>query len=258
MNFWQKSIRGVVLLDPAVGDNGGGGGGTGNTGVTQEQLHAAIEKARLEERTKLFETLETTRKQLEAATEAAKTKDSDLTQLNAKVTELTEKLKALQDATKPDGGIDVTKAIESAVGSALSRQEAVLGEQVKRLSEALQQEQNLRSTAEAAQLRVRLIAEAGGDAVLIPELVVGRTEEELKASIANSKAVFDRSISSRLGAGGGTASGTGLPVGGRTSASFAAGAGGESNNQVRRMSPAEYSKNREALRAKALAAAQGA
>lgn len=201
-----------VLMDPAAPTSGESGGG-GPAPVD----HAAIEKARLEERNKLQGQLLDAKGQLDAA----RGKVDELTVAQASLQEQLTALKttyeALKAGTKADGGVDVEKAIQSAVDAALGRQGPALQTEISELRGQLDAERKLRVVAEATQLRQTLIAAAGGTAALIPELVSGQTREEIEASIANSKAIFERAVTGAVARGAGGSStargtGNGLPT----------------------------------------------
>jgi hypothetical protein len=156
-------------------------------GVTQEQLHQAIEKARLEEREKL-------RTQLDNAKSEAETAKTQAEDNKKQLQKLSEEMTALKSGLKPEGGIDVQKAIEQAVTAATTRLAQTYDGQLNTLKSELQNERVERTRLSAEQLRVRMIEQAGGTTVMIPELVRGTTQDEITSSIEDSKRVFQRTV----------------------------------------------------------------
>lgn len=227
------------------------------------ELHKAIEKARMEERTNLRTKIEAAEIAANKANELVKTLTADKVALEATIAKLTDQLNALKTGIKQDGGIDIESAIASAVSAALQRQGTDLQTTVETLKQDLARERGAREKAELEQARSRMIADAGGPQALIPELVQGQTIEELQQSIERSKSVFSRTVAG-VGGGGGTASGAGnnppgsLPVGGSGGSGNPAGGGGTpSISGVRSMSLQDFSKQRAALKQHALAQAKG-
>lgn len=254
----MKYLR--ILLDPAPAD-----GGSNN-----ENVAAAIEKARLEERKKLSDQLTT----LTTAVETLKGQVATLTQEKQSIAkelgDLQTAHEALKAGTKPEGGIDVEKAIQTAVNAALSKQGPVLQQEIANLRTELDQERQKRQAAELAQTRARVVEEFGGASVLIPELVTGNSEEELRQSAERSKSIMARSLaaagvkpgSSGGGSGTGNAAGnsgpSSIPLGNAAPGSGSTGAAGGHNQPLiagGRMRLADYSAQREKLKADALARA---
>lgn len=228
------------------------------------ELHKAIEKARMEERTNLRTKIEAAEIAANKANELVKTLTADKAALEATVAKLTDQLNALKTGIKQDGGVDIESAIASAVSAALQRQGTDLQATVETLKQDLARERGAREKAELEQARSRMIADAGGPQALIPELVQGQTIEELQQSIERSKSVFARTVAGVGGGGGGTVSGAGnnppgsLPVGGSGgSGNPAGGSGTPSISGVRSMSLQDFSKQRAALKQHALAQAKG-
>lgn len=260
--------KNFILLDPgaaggAAGNTGGAGGGSaaGGDDAAQKNLSAAIEKARLEERTKL-------QGQITDLTTKAASFQEQVTALAAEKARLETELGALQTThealkagAKPEGGVDIEKAIQTAVTAALGRQGPALQAEIATLRKQLEEESNKRQKAELAQLRARLINEAGGATVLIPELVVGNTEQELLDSLEHSKQVMQRVIGgggSAAGGGGSTATaGNGNPppsLPGSVPAAGGSAAGGtQKPGTGGRLSMKDYAAQRDALKAQALA-----
>lgn len=255
------NIYGRILLDAASDGGAAGIGAAGGGDDGQKNLAAAIEKARLEERTKLQGQIT----DLTTAAASLKEQVGALTAANEKLTNefgaLQTAYEALKAGAKPDGGVDIEKAIQTAVNAALGRQGPALQAEIATLRKQLEEESNKRQKAELSQLRARMINEAGGAAVLIPELVVGNTEQELRESLENSKAVMQRV----LGGGGGAAGGGGAtatdgngnplpPLPASVPAAGGSAAGGTPKPVTGgRMSMKDYAAQRDALRAKALA-----
>jgi hypothetical protein len=225
---------------------------TVSTGITPEQLHAAIEKARLEERDKL-------RTKLDATLEANATLTDEVAKQKAAVQKLSDELVALKAAMKPDGGVDVAKAIEQAVQATTARFSEENATALNELRSQLETERSARTKLTLEQLRVKMIEDAGGARTLIPELVHGATEQELQSSIANSKAIFERTVaavkpaastpqSTHGNAGAGAPPTVPLPAGG--GGSLPSGTTPQPVN-VRALSNKDYAAHREALKKQA-------
>lgn len=176
------------LFSPEPGD----GNGDDQTGVDKakadkakadaEAAHkAAIEKARLEERAKL-------REQLEASEKKLKDLELSFEQERAEMKKIREAKEALEKSKTSDGNIDAKALIDQVT----ERVSAASNARVVELEKSLKEVQAKLTATEQRELRARLIAEAGGEKALIPVLVRGTTEEEIRQSIEQSKAEFDR------------------------------------------------------------------
>jgi hypothetical protein len=219
--------------------------------ITPEALHAAIEKARNEERTKL-------RGELETAQNAVKAEQEKVVTLTKANQQLTADLQALK-ASVTDGKVDVEKLVAEITSATKREVEGKLAG----LEEQVRTERVAREKMSLEQLRMRLIAQAGGEAALIPSMVQGNSEQELVEAVNRSKAEFDRI----RGIVGGTqtppsqqpihapgSSGTppalpAVPAGGGATA------GGQPQvvTNPRQMSREDYAKNRQALKQAAIA-----
>lgn len=221
-------------------------------GITPEQLHQQIEKARLEEREKL-------RAQLSASDETVKNLKAEVSSLTEKLTKLTDKITSLTAGTKPDGGVDVEKAIESAVKATADRLGQEYASQIQTLRGELETERKSRQQLTLEQRRSQMIQEAGGDKALIPELVTGSNEEELKTSVEKSKQIFQRTVATAGNAAPSlppnNGSGAGNPPAPPAVPAGAAAAGGAPPAPIpgQRMSMADYAKNRQQLKKQAAA-----
>jgi len=225
-------------------------------GHTAEQLHQAAEKARMEERTKL-------RVEIEAARAEASTAKDKVKELETVLAETKMKLQAFESA-KSENGVDVVKAVDSALSSLRLGFEKEFSTKLEDLQSKLTAEQSRREALEVSSLRSRLIDQNGGAASMIPELVTGRTEEEILASIEASKAILARHVKNGSGPAASSQPNNGSPsapaANGQPlifpavpSPAPGAGNGGGSTTPVKRLSPEEFRANRENLRRTALA-----
>ena len=162
--------------------------------ITPEQLHQAIEKARLEEREKLRNQLNTAEEQVKTLKAEVESTKSQLTDTLNKVTKLTTDYETLKNSIKPDGQVDVEAAISRAVKATSDKLAADYGAQLSSLRSELESERTTRTRLSLDQRRMQMIQEAGGDSALIPELVTGSNEQELSASIERSKQVYQRTV----------------------------------------------------------------
>jgi len=239
------------------------------------QLQQAVEKARLEERAKLHEQISglmVQNQQFEKQLEDLRR------QTEAQATELT----AFREAADSQGKIDIQKAIEQATSAVSKRVQATYEQSIAKLQQDLQQERTLRQQLFAQSLKQRMIEEAGGASALIPELVTGTTEEEIRASIENSKAIYQRTLAQinsglinpvapqqpmkpmvgygSAGTGAASLAGTPQPMSGipptgasQQSVPPMGSSQTEGSGAVRTMSMDEYRTNREALKHQAAA-----
>ena len=229
---------------PPAGDN------KPASGITPEQLHQQIEKARLEEREKLRTQLDNSR------AEADKLRTENET-LKGQLTKATDELTALKASMKPDGVIDVAKAIAEAVQAATSRVSGEFAQEIAGLRGQLDQERSVRTQLTLEQRKAQLIADAGGSNALIPELVHGSNEDELAASIERSKQIFQRTVGSVKSGAQSTATNNGNPSTGVPPSIPLPASGGAGNpagdanlppTSVRGMPLREYAKKREELK----------
>jgi hypothetical protein len=189
-----------VLLDADKDGSGGGGGseddsktgddkssgGTKNSGYSEAQYKAAIEKARLEERTKLREQVDSGKESSAQLKEARE----EIAKLKGDLKTVTDSLTAIQNAKSKDGDVDVAKVIAEVTEKVGKEYETRLGGEL----------QTLRSNLNALQLKdlkIQLIEEAGGPGKLILAMVDGKTEDELRASIERSKTAYQE-VESRI------------------------------------------------------------
>lgn len=252
-----------ILLDPDPNAAGGGAGGD------NAELAKAIEKARLEERTRLKDQLTALTTQVDTIKTQLTAVQTEKEKLSTEFSSLKTTYEALKAGSKPDGGVDVEKAIETAVTAALSKQGPVLQSEIANLRGELEQERKKREAAELAQSRARIIEEAGGQTALIPELVVGSNEAELRAAAERSKQILARSLQAATGGSSSgsssTANGAGnsglpsVPLGAASANGGAAASAGNNNPLVPggRMSMKEFAAKRNELKAAALSRARG-
>ncbi len=171
--------------------DGGDGGGAAPDTFTQAQLHAAIEKARGEERTKL-------RADLDAAVAAMQASEASVTRLTGELQNTTglltaanQSLDALKAAKTADGTVDVPKLIaevtakvEASFNQVAKSEREQFTTQVGNLNQRL-------TALQLEKLQAQLIQEAGGADKLILSLVDASDETRLRASVANAKKVFE-------------------------------------------------------------------
>ncbi len=193
--------KSLILLDPAGGDGGGTPAPAAPAApaappagfISQADSNAAIEKARTQEKDKLYP-------EIERLTNLNKTNEGIVAGLKAEMLALQGKLDAIKLAA-PDGKqvdvpaliADVAKRTEEAMRSTYEPRLQALDSSVRETNGRLR-------TAELDKYRVLKIAEAGGENALIPSLIRGNTEAEIDASIADSKATFD-GIKQRISGG---------------------------------------------------------
>lgn len=210
------------------------------TGITQEALHAAVEKARLEERTKL-------REQIQTLEGKVKDLDADNKNLSADKAKLTESLATLKASIKPDGGgVDIDKLAEGIEARIAKAYDARLAE----VEGQLANERTTREKMSLEQLRAQLIQQNGGEDAMLIELVRGNNAAELQASIEEAKAKLQKYVK-RAGTppsqqnngngGGNPPPNPPVPSGG---AGASAGGGAAETINVKDMPMSEYGKRR--------------
>lgn len=233
--------------------------GAANVGITTEQLHQAIEKARLEERTKLHGTITELQGKLTTQTTATTEMQTKLREADSAIADLTGKFTALKSSIKETGGVDIDGVIQKVMENFKQRVDGETAAQLSELRGALKEEQTKRELAERNNLRSRLIAEAGGEQVMITDLVRGDTPEEIRASIDYAKGLFTKirgtatpgSQQSNNGSTGGNGSASGAPPslpGAGGSAGTGNADGGITPDALRSMSNKEWAENRMKLR----------
>jgi vacuolar-type H+-ATPase subunit I/STV1 len=149
-----------------------------------ERLKIAIEKARLEERTKLREDISATEKRLT---------DSTLTieQQKAEISNLKTAVEALQKTAKEGEKIDVQKLVTEITERTNELARKNYDAQVADLNKQL-------TALQVRLLRESLIKEVGEDNLVVA-MISGRTEQELRDSVERSKAEMDK-IKAKIGA----------------------------------------------------------
>lgn len=172
--------RNWILLDPAPADPTGGAPAPAAPapaapapapGITEAQMKAAIEKARLEERTKLQEQITTLT--ADKATSAAK------------ISELEGQLKALGSVKTQNGQVDVAALIAQVTESAQTATKTVNATLQRELEDLKAQNHKLH----LERVRQQAIAENGGEKAMVVALVTGNSETEIRASIEEAKRV---------------------------------------------------------------------
>jgi hypothetical protein len=139
-----------------------------------------LEKARADERQKLHGRIQELETQLESSRQTAAQKASIEQQLKEAET----KLSVIENAKTAEGTVDVKRLVEEVANTANQKAEARLLE----LQQRLERSEAERRAEKLAVLRDSLIREANGD--IIPSLVTGNTEEELRTAAANSRAQY--------------------------------------------------------------------
>lgn len=206
----------TVFMDAA--DEGGAGGGGGNTETPEQKtaseaaeadakkkaaekidpltldIKTAIEKARKQEKDKLYGEIEERKKAAKTAEDLAAARANEVKTLQQQIAELTAKV-------KPDGEGDeekkkskkaelneemLNKAIDAAVSATSKNFEGILSAAQKRIEE-------LEKGNEAKDLntfREELISK--NKDYIVPELVTGTTRDEIEQSLVLAKQVFAR------------------------------------------------------------------
>lgn len=166
---------------------------------SKDDLHSAIEKARMEEREKLRGQLDQLKGEVTTLKSANEKLQNDLKTAGEGQQKVSDQLEALKKGLKEGGdnkNIDVEAVLTAAVQAARSRLEAQYQDRITNLENQLSTVAKERERASLAQLRSQLIEEAGGSKNLIPEMVTGSNEQELRDSIRRSQDIFNRTVAS--------------------------------------------------------------
>jgi hypothetical protein len=190
-------------------------------------LAAAVEKARKQEKDKLYA-------EIESAKERAKKLEED----NAK----------LKAGTKPE--LDVDKIVASVTDTVAAKYEAKLQEEAA----ARKALQDRLDSADIAMLRTRLLSENAG--TIIEDMVDGKTKEELESSLTRAKAAFAK-VATRFAPKPETTPAPSAPTITLppTPSVNSQGTPGPQAVEVSKLSLSDYRKNRQALLAAAKAQA---
>jgi hypothetical protein len=207
--------------------------------LTQEQLHAAIEKARLEER-------ERVRKPLEDAQAAAKAREDAIAAKDAELARLKGSLDALEKAKTPEGLdvkaliTEVTTNVEKRYADTFTKEREALSNQVNTLQQDL-------TRLQLEKLQAKLVKEVGGPDKVVFAMIHGNTEAELRASVtAAHEAYLDienrvKKTAEASNPGGKNAAPPVVPAGGSGGSSVL---GGDLVAQAKKLSPEEWAANR--------------
>lgn len=220
--------------------------------AAKQQIRAAasadgkesIEKARMEERTKLQALIADKEKQLTEAT--AKTAQSAKELQDAQ-----DKIKQLEKITKEagDGKLpDISKVIDETVDKLTKLHEKTMAETKAEYEAKLRDLSGNVTKMEIDRYREKKIAEAGGEDALILGLVQGDTKEEIDNSIQVAKSEFER-IAAKLKKGkGGSTDDNPPPKTPKTPNPKPNAAEGNSNEpNIRSMSATDYKAQREKI-----------
>jgi hypothetical protein len=158
--------------------------------ISLVEHQSALEKIRQDEKSRLYPDLENARKQVE-------TLSAQIQTLNGEKTILATSIESLKAATEGGKKFDVAKLVEEVSLRAAKSVTEGAQAQILKLETQLAEMQRSLNAASLKDAREKLIAAAGGAEALIPELVSGNTEEELKKSVAESKRIFDSVVARR-------------------------------------------------------------
>jgi len=167
--------------------------------MDETQIKEAIEKARLEERTKIHDKLsqaeqeaarmKAAKEEMELAFKEAKDQELKALDLVKKANETNEALKASITADKT---VDVDKLVTEVAKSTKAALEGEYTNQLSELSNTVKSLSAELSTSRLSSYRTEAIQKAGGENVLITELVHGNSPAEIDASIQTAIAAFQR------------------------------------------------------------------
>lgn len=157
---------------------------------SEADLTSRVEKARTEEKQKLYSEIQSLKKKAEDLESMSATQLKDL---QTKLAEATSQLQTLEKARTPSGDVDI-KALIADV-SAQIRTELTTRHQAetKALTDRLDKMEKEALAQALARVKQEVIAAAKGR--IIPSLVRGETEDQLRQSAEEAKAEYERIVS---------------------------------------------------------------
>jgi hypothetical protein len=177
-----------ILLDPAGADGNGpaatpaaasAASATPPEGfVSKEVMGAAIEKARKEEKDKLYPEIERLKTEVQ-------TKDASIQTLNSQI-------EAFNVAKSADGkSVDIAKLIAEVSARTEQAATKLYTEELARVNGEVQGTRKQLNKMTLEQFTAKKIAEAGGEGNLVTALIRGDTEAEVSASIEQAKQAYE-------------------------------------------------------------------
>jgi hypothetical protein len=148
-----------------------------------------IEKARQEEKTKLYERITDLETENKGLKEGVSQKDSQLESLKLEV-------EVLKKSIKTEGSLDIQKLMEEVSTRAAEALKKQYDEALKKQTERIKALEKTNREFELGQLKTRLIQEAGGENAMVVALVNGDSEEALHASIDRAKQEYQKIVAS--------------------------------------------------------------
>ncbi len=156
--------------------------------VSEQEVIARIEKARQEEKQKLYADLQA----LNAKLETANLSVSQLESIQQKLARAEADLAALGKAKTAGGDID----IKALLNEAKSAVEASLSEKIRQLEDRLAEKDREAVVARLSALKQQLVSDAKGR--IIAAMVVGNTEEAIRASAKEAMAEYERIVAANV------------------------------------------------------------
>lgn len=278
-----------ILMDPQKNEGGEGGGGseTPEQKAARETAEAeaakkkaeeedplkidiqkAIEKARKQEKDKLYGQIEESKKSLKTAEELALARENENKTLKQQLAEATAKLQGKGGEGEGDddkkkskkGALDeelLNKVVDAAVATTAKNFEEKLAEAQKRIDEL----QKGNETKDLNTFREELISK--NKDYIVPELVTGTTRDEIEQSLVLAKQVFARMTQGmkkeeKKGEGEGSAKPTTITLPPTPNVNTNGAPGAPRQVDVKQLSAKDYQANRGDLLKAAAAAAREA
>jgi hypothetical protein len=193
-----------ILLNPDPGAGGGGaaagapaGGGEGT--ITIAERNQAIEKARGEEKAKLYPQIQALTEEKEALKAKVAQHAENVTKLTEQLASLKGKFEALEKAKGANGEIDIKALITEVTTRVQQETEAKYKPELDAVRGDIgaMRAENRKLTLE--QYKAKRIGEVGAENLIV-QLVTGTNEAEIDAAIESSKTIFE-STKSRITGG---------------------------------------------------------
>lgn len=190
----MKKNNFALLLDPAPGGSGGGGAPTPEPTITVAASNELINKARQEEKNKLYADIQKLQDKLKEA-------EGQLATANQTITSQTATIKKHEDtiaAFNASGG-DVSKLVEEVAAKIGKQKDEHYARQIAEIQGRLQTVEGESNSLKLERYKAEAVRRAGGEDVLIMAMVGGNSTEEIDASIVASHEAFKQTYKRSTG-----------------------------------------------------------
>lgn len=166
--------------------------------MTKDEAKTAIEKAREEEKAKVFDKLNSAVEAQRSVEASLQNANKEKEALEAKVTKAEDSFNTLKASLGKDNKVDIAALINEATDKVTKKYEAMFTEERTKTSTELANLSKQNTKLSIERYRDKRVAEEGGETALILALVSGETKEEVDSSIDLSKTEFKK-LQARFG-----------------------------------------------------------